>query len=228
MSCLVKICGITNPEDAAMVSEAGADYLGILVNVHHSPRSVTPETARTIGASSTIPVIILTFDHRLDQVLSLIEYLRPSGIQLAGNETVAYVKKLRNEATCEIWKSLHIPTGDAKKMTTLPLVESIDHYSHIGVEKIVLDSVAIKKSKVLRGGTGQTFDWTEVKNIKKHVPALLFLAGGINPRNVTDALVQVGPDGIDLSSGVEESTGKKDPQLVKDLINNIRKIDITH
>jgi indole-3-glycerol phosphate synthase/phosphoribosylanthranilate isomerase len=198
------------------------------VNIHHSPRSVTPETARTLCASSTIPVIILTFDHRLDQVLSLIEYLRPSGIQLAGNEMVSYVKKLRNEATCEIWKSLHIPTGDTKKITTLPLLESIDHYSRIGVDKIVLDSLTIKKSQVLKGGTGQTFDWTEVKKIKKHVHPFLFLAGGINPRNVTDALVQVGPDGIDLSSGVEQSTGKKDPQLVKDLINNIRKVEATN
>ena len=226
MSCLVKICGITNPEDAAMVSEAGADYLGVLVNVHHSPRSVTPETARTVSAASTVPVIVLTFDHRLDQVLSLIEFLRPAGIQLAGNETVDYVKKLRNEARCEIWKSLHIPAGDTRKMTTIPLPESIDHYSRIGVDKIVLDSVAIKKSKVLKGGTGQTFDWTEVKKIKQNVHPFLFLAGGINPRNVTDALVQVDPDGIDLSSGVEKSPGKKDQHLVKELMYNIKKSEI--
>ena len=227
MSCLVKICGITNPEDAAMVSEAGADYLGVLVNVHHSPRSVTPETARTVSAASTVPVIVLTFDHRLDQVRSLIEFLRPAGIQLAGNETVDYVKKLRNEARCEIWKSLHIPTGGAQQMTTLPLLESIGHYSRMGVDKIVLDSVAIKKSKVLKGGTGQTFDWTEAKKIKQNVHPFLFLAGGINPRNVTDALVQVDPDGIDLSSGVEKSPGKKDQQLVKELMYNIKKREIT-
>ena len=227
MSCLVKICGITNPEDAAMVSEAGADYLGVLVNVHQSPRSVTPETARTVCAASTVPVIVLTFDHPLDQVLSLIAFLRPAGIQLAGNETVDYVMKLRNEAPCEIWKSLHIPAGDTPKMTTLPLQESIDHYSRSGVDKIVLDSVALKKSKVLKGGTGQTFDWTEVKKIKKGVHPFLFLAGGINPRNVTDALVQVDPDGIDLSSGVEKSPGKKDRQLVKELMYLIRKNEIT-
>jgi len=226
MSCLVKICGITNPEDAVMVAEAGADYLGVLVNVHQSPRSVTPGTARTLCASSTIPVIVLTFDHSLDQVLSLIEFLRPEGIQLAGNETVAYVKKLRNEVPCEIWKSLHIPAGDTPSMTTRQLRETIDHYSQVGVDKIVLDSLARKKSKVYKGGTGQTFDWTEAIKIKKDVHPFLFLAGGINPRNVTDALVQVEPDGIDLSSGVEGSTGKKDQELVLELMNNIRKIDI--
>ena len=228
MSCLVKICGVTNPEDAAMVSESGADYLGLLVNVDQSPRSLTPETARTVCAASTIPVIVLTFDHRLDQVSSLIDFLRPAGIQLAGNETVTYVKKLRNEVACEIWKSLHIPAGDTQKMTTPPLVESIDHYSRSGVDKIVLDSVAIKKNKVFKGGTGQTFDWTALKKIRKNVHPFLFLAGGINPRNVTDALHEVAPDGIDLSSGVEESTGKKDPHLVKELMDNIRKVKVTN
>jgi phosphoribosylanthranilate isomerase len=227
MSCLVKICGITNPEDAAMVSEAGADYLGILVNIHHSPRSVTPEKARTVCAASTIPVIVLTFDHSLDQVLSIIDFLSPAGIQLAGNETVAYVKQLRNAATCEIWKSLHVPVGDPQKTTALPVVKSIHNYSRSGVDKIVLDSVAIKKNKILKGGTGQTFDWEGVKKIKKYPHPFLFLAGGINPRNVTDALVQVAPDGIDLSSGVEESAGKKDPKLVAELMKNISKNEVT-
>lgn len=224
MSCLVKICGITNPEDAAMVSEAGADYLGVLVNVHRSPRSVTPDTARTVCAASTVPVIVLTFDHRLDQLLSLIAFLRPAGIQLAGNETVDYVKKLRNEAPCEIWKSLHIPVGDTQPMTTLQVKESIDHYSRVGVDKIVLDSVVRKKNNVLKGGTGQTFDWAEVKKIKQDIHPCLFLAGGINPRNVTDALAQVDPDGIDLSSGVEKSPGKKDHRLVAELMYNIKKM----
>jgi len=224
MSCLVKICGITNPEDAAMVSEAGADYLGVLVNVHQSPRSVTPETARTICAASTVPVIVLAFDHRLDQVLSLITFLRPAGIQLAGNETADYLMELRREAPCEIWKSLHIPAGDTQSMTTLQLQESIDHYSRAGVDKIVLDSVVRKKNRVIKGGTGQIFDWKEVKKIKKNIHPFLFLAGGINPRNVTDALVQVDPDGIDLSSGVEKSPGKKDQRLVEEVLRLIREM----
>ena len=223
MSCLVKICGITSPDDAAMVSESGADYLGVLVNIDHSPRSVTPEQAHIVRASSTIPLILLTFDHGLDQVLSLIEFLRPAGIQLAGNETVAYVKKLRNAATCEIWKSLHVPVDDTRKMNTRELVESMNHYSRSGVDKIVLDSVAIRKNKLLKGGTGQAFDWAEVKKIHDYPHPFIFLAGGINPQNVTDALLQAAPDGIDLSSGVEESPGKKDRRLVEELIKNIRK-----
>ena len=223
MSCLVKICGITTPEDAEMVSESGADYLGVLVDVQQSPRSVTPEQAQTVRASSTIPIIVLTFDHELDQVVSLMEFLRPEGVQLAGNETVDYVKKLRNRATCEIWKSLHVPVNETQKSTTRALVKKMHQYSLSGVDKIVLDSVAVRKNKLLKGGTGQAFDWAEVKKIHEHPHPFLFLAGGINPQNVTDALLQAAPDGVDLSSGVEESPGKKDRQLVEELMNNINK-----
>lgn len=223
MPCLVKICGITTPEDAAMVSEAGADYLGVLVNVHQSPRSVTPETAQALSASSAIPLIVLTFDSSLEQVRYLVDYLHPAGIQLAGTETLSYVAQLRNEVSCEIWKSFHLPAGSRGNEPPIQLLEAVDSYSRIGVDRIVLDTVATTKNGVLRGGTGQAFHWADVITIRKQIHPFLFLAGGINPGNVTDALRQVAPDGIDLSSGVEKSPGRKDPQRVKELIDNVRK-----
>ena len=99
----------------------------------------------------------------------------------------------------------------------------MNHYSRSGVDKIVLDSVAVRKNKLLKGGTGQAFDWSEVKKIHEYSHPFLFLAGGINPKNVTDALLQAAPDGVDLSRGVEESPGNKDRQLVEELMKNINK-----
>ena len=205
-----------------MVSEAGADYLGVLVNVPGSPRSLTVEKSRAIFSLSKIPVILLTFDLKSDQMIELVRVLSPFGIQLAGNETEEEVRKLRNKLACEIWKSLHVPAAKVEKEKVHDIVAKINDFTEAGVDRIVLDSAVIKGTKMQKGGTGQTFDWSLAKEINAQVDSFLFLAGGIKPDNVKDALLQVKPDGIDLSSGVEKSIGKKDTQLVKSLIANVR------
>jgi len=225
MSCSIKICGITTIEDASMVSEAGADFLGVLVNVPRSPRSLTVEKARKIFSLSKIPVILLTFDLKADQVIKLVRALSPFGIQLAGNETEDEVGKLRKKLTCEIWKSLHIPAAEVEKEKVHDIVAKINYFIEAGIDRIVLDSAVIKGTKMQKGGTGQTFDWSLAKAISAQVEKFLFLAGGIKTDNVKDALLHVKPDGIDLSSGVEKSIGKKDPQLVKSLIATVRNVE---
>lgn len=223
MSCSIKICGITNVEDASMVSEAGANYLGVLVSVPNSPRSLTAEKARVIFSLSKIPVILLTFDLKSDQIIELVKTLSPFGVQLAGNETEEEVRELKKKITCEIWKSLHIP-ADVEKKRVHGIVAKINDFIEVGVDRIVLDSAVIKGTKMQKGGTGQTFDWSLAREINAQVEAFLFLAGGIKPDNVKEALLQVKPDGIDLSSGVEKSIGKKNPQLVKSLIAHVKNL----
>ena len=228
MSCLIKICGITSSEDALLVSEAGADYLGVLVNVPVSPRSLTLEKARAIFSSSKTPVILLTFDLNPDQVIDLVRELGPFGVQLAGNETVEDVQSLRKKLTCEIWKSLHIPAEEVEGVSPFEIVDIISNFTRAGVDRIVLDSAKLKGAELQKGGTGQTFDWSLAREINAQVKTFLFLAGGIKPDNVKDALIQVNPDGIDLSSGVEKSVGKKDPHLVKSLIAAVKNIEGYH
>lgn len=227
MSCSIKICGITTVEDALMVSEARADYLGVLVNVACSPRSLTVEKAREIFSSAKIPVILLTFDLTPDQMIGLAKILGPFGIQLAGNEAEEEVGKLRKALTCEIWKTIHIPAADVKKEKVNDIVKKINNFTEAGVDRIILDSAVTEGSKIQKGGTGQTFDWSLVRKIKAQLKTFIFLAGGITPDNVKKAIVQVNPDGIDLSSGVEESIGKKDPLLVNNLISTIKKAEIS-
>ena len=228
MSCLIKICGITSSEDALLVSEAGADYLGVLVNVPVSPRSLTLEKARAIFSSSKTPVILLTFDLKPDQVIDLVRELVPFGVQLAGNETVEDVQSLRKKLTCEIWKSLHIPAEEVEGVSSFEIVDIISNFTRAGVDRIILDSAKIKGAELQKGGTGQTFDWSLAREINAQVKNFLFLAGGIKPDNVKEALIQVNPDGIDLSSGVEKSVGKKDPHLVKSLIAAVKNIEGSH
>jgi len=225
MSCSIKICGITAIEDAFMVSEAGADYLGVLVNVPRSPRSLKVEKASEIFSFANIPVILLTFDLPSDQVISLVRTLSPFGVQLAGNETEKEVGKLRKTLTCEIWKSLHIPAAKVEDARVHEIVGRINVFIEAGVDRIVLDSAVIKGAKMQKGGTGQSFNWSLAREINAQLKTFLFLAGGIKPDNVKDALLQVKPDGIDLSSGVEKSIGKKDPHLVKSLITTVKNVE---
>ena len=229
MSFLTKICGITNVSDALMVADAGADYLGVLVNVECSPRSVNRTIAQQVIAVSPVPVIMLVFDHPIDQVIESARLLQPGGVQLAGNENKEYVQKLREKISCELWKSIHISVSDdAGVVNNDRVIGDIENLSTIGVDKIILDSAIISNNTIQRGGTGRCFDWSLAKVVKKHVPEVfLFLAGGITPDNITEALSQVSPDGVDLSSGVEDEVGKKNPALVNQLMKHIRNFEGT-
>lgn len=222
MSCSVKICGITSADDARMVSANGIDYLGVLVNVSQSPRSVGIEKASEIIAASQVPSIVLTYNHVIDDVLLLEQALHPAGIQLAGNEDEQYIASLRDMTEVELWKSVHLPPADASPDVSAALAARINRLAQVGINRFVLDTVLIRGKVELRGGTGQQCDWTLAAHIRSQVDAFLFLAGGINPGNVCDALLKVRPDGVDLSSGVEVAVGKKDPALVANLVDTIR------
>ena len=222
MACSIKICGITSEEDALMASEAGADYLGVLVNVKQSPRSVSVERACRIIAAAQVPVIVLTYDHSPDEVLMIADALHPSGVQLAGNECHASIASVRDKIKGELWKSLHLPLENTDHPEPRSIADQIKHLAHIGINKIILDTTLKTGTIILRGGTGKKCDWSIAAQIKEQVTDFLFLAGGINPENVKDALLQVRPDGIDVSSGVELALGKKDPSLVKRLIEEVK------
>jgi phosphoribosylanthranilate isomerase len=227
MPCSIKICGVTNVADASMIAEAGADYLGVLVNVTRSPRSVTVEKAKKIFSSVKIPTVLLTFDLASEQVIDLAGSLSPFGVQLAGNETEEEIEKLKSTLSCEIWKTLHIAASNLKEVTVNDIVKKINSFTEAGVDRIVLDSAVIKGNTMQQGGTGRTFNWSLAREIKTQVKTSLFLAGGIKPDNVKDALLQVNPEGIDLSSGVEKSVGKKDKHLVKSLIANVKNAKVS-
>jgi phosphoribosylanthranilate isomerase len=218
MTCSIKICGITSVADARMLSDTGIDYLGVLVNVRQSPRSVGLETAAEIVAAATVPVMALTYDHPIDDVLQLVRTVRPAGIQLAGTEPEKYIAALRDRLDGALWKTVHLPASDAGEGVADELARLINRFSAIGIDRVILDTAIIKGPREMRGGTGQRCDWPTAALIKQRVNTFLFLAGGITPQNVQDAVRQVHPDGIDLSSGVERSRGKKDPALVHRLI----------
>lgn len=208
----LKLCGVTNRDDARLVSISGADYCGILVNVGFSERSLTLETAASVAAAVTIPVVILLCDPEKELVCEVVRAIQPHALQLLGRESPELVKELKRTVACRTWKTVHLGNiaGQA----------SAEAYVEAGADALLVDTADASDGTLRLGGTGKVGDWTAAAELVRRIPVPIFLAGGIGPDNVEAALLQVRPFGIDLCSGVEVSRGKKDPEKVRALIDN--------
>jgi phosphoribosylanthranilate isomerase len=202
MTLKVKICGITNVEDALAAIEAGADALGFVFH-RDSPRHVEPETVRQI--IHEVPPLVLTVGVFVNAEQKVVrDVMDRCGLALAqlhGDETAAYCETLGRP----VLKAVRLQSRD----DFLRLSELL---GRARVRGLVVDAVSTRAY----GGTGTLADWTLAAEAAKVGPVLL--AGGLTPENVTDAIRIVRPYGVDVSSGVESRPGKKDPPKVKAFI----------
>lgn len=197
----VKICGLTNYDDAAAAVDMGADILGF--NFYKdSPRYIEPQKAAEI--IDRLPAFIDTagvfVDETLDKIHKTINTCQLNWVQLHGDETPQF---------CGLLLSYNVKTMKAIRVKNQADIKRAEDYF---TDAILLDAFDPAKY----GGTGLTFDW----NIIGHIDKRIFLAGGINPDNVV-AAVELGVYGIDVCSGIEISPGKKDHQKMKLLFENI-------
>lgn len=190
----IKICGITNWEDACLAVELGADALGFIFA--KSPRKVTPDTAKAI--ISQLPPLVskvgIFLDHQEEEVKGIAEYCRLDGLQFHGQESPSYCGQFGQK----VIKAFRI--RDANDLKALSLYK---------VDAFLLDTF----DESLPGGTGKTFDWNLAVEAKKN--GKIILSGGLNPDNVFSAIKQVQPYAVDVSSGVELAPGKKDPEKLR-------------
>ncbi len=197
----VKICGLTNYEDAAAAMDMGADLLGF--NFYpKSPRYITPEKAAEIikklpGFIDIAGVFVNESIERIDEAQNLCQL---NWVQLHGDEGPEFCKEFRSR-NVKVMKAIRV-----KDQTDVERAE--DFFT----DAILLDAFDPEKY----GGTGISFDW----NIIGHIGKRVFLAGGINPDNAAEA-VKLGVYGIDVCSGVEAEPGKKDHKKMKKLFENI-------
>ncbi len=205
----IKICGITNVEDAIFCSRF-ADLIGVIVNVPvNSPRKIPIDRAREIFSKvSFVEKVVVTMVNDVEKTLNIVDELNPDYIQLHGNETVEIVEELRRNISCKIIKAIIV-----EDERSIDIAKEFERY----VSAIILDS---KKRNYIKG---ERHDWRISKEIVKHVNVPVFLAGGINEKNVIEAIKFVKPYGIDVSSGVEKYPGKKDYKRVLNLYLNIQK-----
>lgn len=217
----VKVCGITCEEDAEKVAEAGADYMGIILNYPSSPRMITLRKAKNIRSMATLPLVVLTPEMPEREIMELVEVLEPYALQFIGDEPPDFIYKLKRVISCEVWKSIHFPEKGWQEIPLNENLKKINLYLDAGVEALVLDTFD-RSGK--RGGTGKTFDWEIGKRLIQEIKGRVFLAGGITLSNVKEALERVRPYGIDLSSGVESSPGRKDKEKLQALMKKVREL----
>lgn len=195
----VKICGITNLEDALTAVENGADDLGF--NFHeNSPRYVSPELAKTIIETlpSTVVNVGVFVNETSERICEIARLVGLDAIQLHGDEDDEFIDKLHKMSELAVIKAIRI-RADFKPE------DAVD----CSAEAVLLDKYSPKE----RGGTGETFDWSIAKEVQGRIKRL-YLAGGLNPENVGEAIREVQPYAVDVASGVESSPGKKDPEKV--------------
>ncbi len=204
---LVKICGITNYEDASTAVELGAAALGFIFA--KSPRQITPQKARDI--IHTLPPFVKTVGVFVDEssveIKKIQHYCGLDLVQLHGDES----PDLCHELMPATIKALRIKNASS--------IQSSQAYQG-SVKALLLDTYAKDKA----GGTGMTFDWQLAVKIKA-LGTPIVLAGGLGPLNIDDAVRTVRPYGVDVNSGVEECPGKKSHKLMKDLMRKLRRID---
>jgi len=202
----IKICGITNLEDALETAELGADALGF-VFYEKSPRKITKEKAKEIiDKMQTVMKVGLFVDELEEKVKEITSYCNFDILQFHGDETPDYCKKFPQK----IIKAFRIK--DKESLVDIPKYE-VDYY--------LLDAY----SEVAPGGTGGTFNWDLAKEAKKFGRPII-LSGGLNPENIIEALKKVSPFGVDVSSSVEASPGKKDHKKLKEFITKVKGYEI--
>ena len=198
----VKICGITNFEDAKAAVDLGANIIGF--NFYpKSPRYITPEAAAEIiyKLPAFVDVAAIFVNDSLQKIKDTLKICPLNWIQLHGDETPEF---------CHSLTVLSVKTMKAIRVKNKSDIDKADDYL---TDAVLLDAYHPEKY----GGTGMTFDWNIIGSLDKRI----FLAGGINPENARDA-VELGVYGIDVCSGIEASPGKKDHEKIKLLLENIK------
>ena len=205
----VKICGITNLEDALFAAQCGADALGF-VFWKDSKRYIAPENAARIarGLPPFISKVGVFVNDSKDGIKRISEEVGLGCLQLHGDEEPEFCSSLSVEVALGVIKAIRVKdAGD---------ISSISRYEGSGISAILLDTFV----EDTRGGTGKSFDWglaTEAGSF-----GTLILSGGLNPGNVRDAIGVLRPYAVDVSSGVEQSPGKKDHEKVVKFIRAVK------
>ena len=196
----IKICGLSRPCDIEYVNEAKPDYCGFIINVPKSKRNVSPDTVRQLvkNLSPDVKPVGVFVNAPMDEIAALTEDGTLAYVQLHGKEDEAYIAALR--------ENIHVPIIQAFKVTC---PKDVAHAQQSSADYILLDNGS--------GGTGKTFDWSHLRGITRPY----ILAGGLGPDNLRQAVSQLAPWGVDLSSGVE-TDGFKDKNKVLAAVQAVR------
>ncbi len=199
---LVKICGLRSRRDVELAVEAGADMVGMVLSPGFR-RSVKPEDAVSMADASGDAMAVGVFvDAPAETVLRAVEELGLDAIQLHGSEDDEYVSRIRRDAGVPVTKSFVVKGP-----------QDVDEARRSSADLVLLDGGM---------GTGTGFDLSLVGRVGRR----FMLAGGLDPRNVRQAIAAVHPYAVDVSSGVETG-GVKDPVKMREFVESVREADMS-
>ena len=199
MSALrIKLCGVRTVEDALLCAEAGADEIGVIFAAR-SKRRVEVATAQAIRAAlpAALPLIGVFLDAPLEEVERVVRAAGLQAAQLHGAWPAA-------QADFPLYAALQVTSADALQ-------------ARPGAARILLDGPA--------GGSGKSFAWSLAAQARTIFDAPLFIAGGLSPENVAQAIAEARPAGVDVASGIENAQGYKDPARVRAFVRAARGAD---
>jgi phosphoribosylanthranilate isomerase len=190
----VKICGVTNLDDAAEAVRLGAWAIG-LIHFEESPRAVEPAEAVRIAAAFRRKCLVVGVfvNPELDDVAKAVENEGLTMVQLNGDEGPSFCAEVARRTGVKVSKAIHVSSA-----ADVHAAETFRTDFHL------FD----RRSKGLWGGSGESFDWGLLRQRRSKVPAIV--AGGLRPENVAEAIATTHPYAVDVASGVEAEPGRKD------------------
>jgi phosphoribosylanthranilate isomerase len=211
----VKICGLTSREDLRVAVEAGADAVGLLVDVPvDSPREIGPRQAAELAAAAPpfVTTVLVTMPDSPERAVDLARRVEPDAVQVHGGLGAGDLAYLTGSVDAQVLKVVDAADPDEAR-----------RYDDVA-DALLVDSVDDDGA----GGTGRTHDWERTAEVAAGLDSPVVLAGGLTPENVADAVAAVEPFAVDVASGVEpddvkDGSGRKDLNAVADFVANAKR-----
>lgn len=213
----VKICANKGIDDAKMCLDAGVDVIGVLVGQEHtSDDFIDKETAKEICefVNGRCDLSLVTHLTSADEIIGLTKYIGNNVIQLHSDISEDEVKRIKEELPdVKLVRLIHV-ASDGEVIT--------DYKNMVYADFYLLDSFNVSTNQV--GGAGLTHDWKISRELISNLDKPTFLAGGLNPDNVSDAIKIAHPYGVDVNSGCKNETGRKDAVKVRKFVENAKSV----
>lgn len=210
----VKVCGITCEADLRVAVEAGADAVGLLVDVPvDSPREIDARTAARLAEATPpfVTTVLVTMPEGPEDAVTLAETVEPDAVQIHGDLGAGDLAYMTASVEPQVLKTVAAANPERAR-----------EYDEVA-DALLVDSVDEEGA----GGTGRTHDWSHTAEVTADLDSPVVLAGGLTPENVGDAVRTVEPFAVDVASGVEsenvaESGGRKDSEAVTTFVEKAK------
>lgn len=208
----VKFCGLSTADEFETAEDVGATHAGVVVQAPDSHRNLDLEEAADLvsGAPSALTTVLVTPTDDADEAREALDEVSADVLQASGELSPEELVEVAEEAGVDAWKAIGLADDAAKT------VERIDSYADAGADAVVLDAITEGY-----GGSGETIDWGHAGQVRRSIAIDLVLAGGLTPANVAEAILEVDPECVDVSSGIETDE-RKDPDKMKAFMGAVR------